>query len=212
VSVDFTGFQGETDRLLIRPYTTTDLAAHLDLHSRPDVVRFIPWGVQDEAGSRAAIERSQKLVWEGDDDSVKLAGFEKETRRLVGDFVIMLRSVEHGNGEVGYVVHPDFQGRGFATEAAGAMLQLAFDELGMRRMIARLDPRNVASARVLERLGMRREAHLVKNEWFKGELADEYDYALLAEEWESSPTRSLISWKTVAPAPESNRASVSPPA
>jgi len=210
--MDFTGFRGETARMLIRPYAATDLAAYLDLHSRADVVRYIPWDVLDEAGSAAAIERAQKLAWEGDDDAVKLAGFENGTGRLVGDFIIMLRSVEHGNGEVGYVVHPDFQGRGLATEGAAAMLQLAFDELGMRRMIARLDTRNIASVRVLERLGMRREAHLIKNEWFKGELGDEYDYALLADEWASNPTRSLISWKTVAPAAESRRASVSPPA
>ena len=92
------------------------------------------------------------------------------------------------------------------------MLQLAFDELGMRRMIARIDARNTASARVLEKLGMRREAHLIQNELFKGEWTDEYDYALLADEWMSNPTRSLISWTTVAPAADSDRASVSPPA
>ena len=205
--VDFTGFEGETARLRLRPYAESDLPAHVELYRREDVVRYIPFGVLDEQGRATAIKRSQKLLWEGDDDSVKLAAFDKETGRLVGDFVMMLRSVEHGNGEVGYVVHPDFHGRGFATEGAGAMLQLAFDELGMRRMVARLDTRNVASAKVLERLGMRLEAHLIKNEFFKGELGDEYDYALLAEEWVSNPTRSLISWKIVAPASESSRAS-----
>ncbi len=210
--MDFSGFRGETARLRLRPYAATDLTAFLDLHSREEVVRYIPWGVLDEPACVAAIERSQRLGWESDGDAVKLAALDKESGRLAGELIIMLRSVEHGNGEVGYVLHPDFQGRGLATEGAGAMLQLAFEQLGMRRMIARLDTRNVSSVRVLDRLGMRREAHLVKNEWFKGELGDEYDYALLAEEWASRPTRSLISWTTVAPAEESSRASVSPPA
>jgi RimJ/RimL family protein N-acetyltransferase len=210
--VDFAGFQGETARLRVRPYAAEDLAEHLDLHSREDVVRYLPWDVRDEEACAAAIERSQKLVWADNGDSVNLGAFDKESGRLVGEFIIMLRSVEHGGGEVGYVVHPDFHGRGLAAEGASAMLQLAFDELRMHRMIARLDTRNVASVRVLERLGMRREAHLRQNEWFKGEWSDEYDYALLADEWASNPTRSLISWKTVAPAPANSRASVSPPA
>jgi len=210
--MDFSGFEGETERLRLRPYAQTDLPAHLDLHSREDVVRYLPWDVRNEKESAAAIERSRQLRWEHDDDSVNLAGFEKASGRLVGEFIIMLRAVDHRGGEVGYVVHPDFAGLGFATEGAGAMLQLAFDELGMHRMIARVDARNGGSGRVLEKLGFRREAHLVKNEWFKGEWGDEYDYALLEEEWASNPSRSLISWKTTAPDSASDRASVSPPA
>lgn len=210
--MDFTGFEGETERLRLRPYSVDDLAVHNDLHRRADVVRYLPWDVRDEAASVAAIKRSQELRWEKNDDSVNLAAFEKATGRHVGEFIIMLRALEHRGGEVGYVVHPDFAGKGYATEGAGAVLQLAFDELGMRRMIARIDARNEASARVLEKLGMRREAHLVQNELFKGEWTDEYDYALLADEWTSNPTRSLISWTTVAPAADSDRASVSPPA
>ena len=63
------------------------------------------------------------------------------------------------------------------------MLAIAFDQLGLRRVIARIDPRNLASARVLAKLGMRHEAHLVQNELFKGEWTDEDDFAILREEW-----------------------------
>ena len=71
---------------------------------------------------------------------------------------------EHRQGEIGFLFHPDHQGRGYATEAAEAMLALAFETYELHRVVGRLEPRNVASARVLEKLGMRREAHLIENE------------------------------------------------
>jgi RimJ/RimL family protein N-acetyltransferase len=92
-------------------------------------------------------------------------------------------SREHRQGEIGYVFHPDHGGSGYATEAAEVMLRLGFDQLGLHRVIGRLDGRNTASARVLQRLGMRREAHFTQNEFYKGEWADEVVYAMLEDEW-----------------------------
>jgi RimJ/RimL family protein N-acetyltransferase len=102
---------------------------------------------------------------------------------LVGEVVLHYRSVEHSLGEVGFTLHPDHGGRGYATEAAAVMLELGFDGFGLHRIIGRLDARNDRSARVLERLGMRREAHLRENEWVKGEWTDEIVYAVLHREW-----------------------------
>ena len=76
-------------------------------------------------------------------------------------------------------------GAALAAEAAHAVLHLAFGDLGLHRVIARIDARNMASARLVARLGMRQEAHLIENEWFKGEWTDELDFALLASEWPS---------------------------
>jgi RimJ/RimL family protein N-acetyltransferase len=80
---------------------------------------------------------------------------------------------------------PDFGGHGYATEAARALLRLGFDELGLHRIVARLDERNESSAKLARRLGMRQEARLVHNEFFKGEWSTELDFAMLAEEWRS---------------------------
>ena len=108
-----------------------------------------------------------------------------QTGELVGDCVLMLRSKEHEQGEVGYVFNPAYHGRGYATEAVGALLRLGFEGLGLHRIAGHLDARNIASARVLERAGLRREAHLVENEFVKGEWADELIYAILRREWEA---------------------------
>ena len=181
---DFTGFTTETARMRLRTYTDGDFDAFFDLHRREDVARFLPWHPRDEQAAREALARHQRLTVEVADQGVTLAGFDKETGRLVGDFVLILRSVEHRRGEVGYVLHPHFAGRGLATEGARVMLDLAFDKLGLRRVIGRIDARNRASARVLTKLGLRHEAHLVQNELFKGEWTDEDDFAILHEEWQ----------------------------
>ena len=210
--MDFAGYRAETERLVLRPYALTDYDEFHDLHGRDDVARYLPWETRDAEASRKALERHQTAVLENDGDGVTLAAFDKESGRLVGEFVLFLRNVEHRGGEVGYVLHPDFWRRGLATEGARAMLEIGFDALGMHRIIARIDARNTGSAAVLERLGMRREAVLVKNEWFKGEWGDEADYALLEEEWANLPTRSIIASNTSAPAAASAEGDASPPA
>jgi RimJ/RimL family protein N-acetyltransferase len=182
--VNFRGYQATTERMLLRPYSLDDYEAFLDLHARDEVARYLPWPTRDEKTAREALERHQRLELETDGQGVTLAGFDKETGRLVGEFVLFLRSVEHLRGEVGYVVHPDFWGQGRAVEGSRHLLGIAFGELGLRRVIARIDARNQGSAAVLRKLGMRHEAHLVQNELFKGEWADEDDFAILRSEWE----------------------------
>ncbi|HET8718899.1 MAG TPA: GNAT family N-acetyltransferase [Nocardioidaceae bacterium] len=186
--------QGRTERLELRAYRPEDLAAFADLHAREDVTRYLPWPVRDADAARAALERHQRMRLDRDGDGITLAGFEPDTGRLVGEFVLILRSNEHGGGELGYLLHPDFQGRGLATEGARAALELAFERLRWRRVIARIDARNTASARVLQRLGMRHEAHLVQNELFKGEWSDEDDYAMLSAEWSASRPAHVVTW------------------
>jgi len=106
----------------------------------------------------------------------------RTTGELVGHLTLIV-TPEHRQGEIGFIFHPDHQGHGYATEAARALIAYAFEHYALHRVYGRLEPRNEASARVLEKLGMRREAHLIENEWVKGEWQSEAVYALLAREW-----------------------------
>ena len=72
---------------------------------------------------------------------------------------------------------------GYNGAGKSSLLRIAFEELDLHRVIGRIDARNEASGRVLERLGMRREAHLIDNEWIKGEWTSEIAYGILADEW-----------------------------
>ncbi len=173
-----------TERLLLRLYTEADLDDVHDIQSRPEVARYLYWGARDRRQARGSLKQkiaSSALREEGDDLTlaVELPG----TGKVIGDVLLVYLSREYRQGEIGYIFHPDHGGRGYATEAAAVMLRLAFEVYGLHRVTGRLDARNTASARVLERLGMRREAHLVQNEFVKGEWTDEVVYAILEDEW-----------------------------
>jgi RimJ/RimL family protein N-acetyltransferase len=173
-----------TERLLLRPFATTDFDALLAIQSRADVARYLYWDPRTSAEVREALAakiRATAIVSEG--DNLSLAAELRSTGELIGDCNLHWTSAEHRQGEIGFVFHPDHHGRGYATEAAEALLALAFDGLRVHRVIGRLEARNAASARVLERLGMRKEAHLVENEHVKGEWQSEVIYALLDREW-----------------------------
>jgi len=172
----------ETKRLLLRPLQAGDADAIYAYLSREDVCRYLlhPPRTFGEVEDRIAASRSE-MTEAG--QAMLLGVTERESGALVGDAVLFWRNAEHRGGEVGYVFNPDYSGRGYATEASAALLRLGFDELGLHRIEGRIDARNTPSARVLERLGMRREAHFVQNEFIRGEWTDEVVYAVLAAEW-----------------------------
>jgi RimJ/RimL family protein N-acetyltransferase len=177
-----------TPRLELRPLTSGDLDGLLSYRSLPDVCRYLPFEPMTEAvlKARLASDLTRRVI-EAEGQAATLGVHLRSTQVLIGDVVLFLRSVVHRGGELGYVFHPDAAGHGYATEASAAMLELAFGELGLHRVIARLDARNTASARLAARLGMRQEAHFVRDEWFKGEWSDTLVYAMLAQEWHGPP-------------------------
>jgi RimJ/RimL family protein N-acetyltransferase len=173
-----------TERLLLRPFAPGDLDALAAIHGDERVVRYLYWDVRDRATLAGVLEeKARRTRLEREDDALNLAAVLPGTGALVADLTLIWTSEEHHQGEVGYILHPAHEGCGYATEGARAMLALGFEGLGLHRIVGRLDGRNDASARVLERLGMRREAHLVENERVKGVWTDELVYALLAREW-----------------------------
>lgn len=176
----------ETERLVLRLLEDGDVPAMTSYRGDPEVCRYLPFEPQSADDIRGRIGRlfgSTELA--GDNAGVVVGAFRRDDGLLVGDFVLFHLDETHGTAEIGWVIRPDLTGRGYASEAATALLDAAFRIFGVRRVVARIDAENTASARLAERLGMRLEAHLVRNEWFAGRWADELDYAILAEEWRS---------------------------
>lgn len=174
-----------TERLLLRPFTDADLDALQAMHGRQDVTRYLYWEPRSREDTRELLGRLKRMTgFEGDGDALRLAAGLKGSRDVVGDFSLWRTSAEHNQAEIGFVVHPDHHGKGYATEAASVLLRIGFEEARFHRIVGRCDARNDASARLMERLGMRREAHLRENEFVKGEWTDELVYAILAREWE----------------------------
>jgi RimJ/RimL family protein N-acetyltransferase len=178
------GYPIRTERLLLRPLAAGDADAMLAYRGRLDVSQYVPFEPmsRDDILERIAGQWSRtELTDEG--QRLTLGAEVAETGELAGDVILMWHSREHAGGEVGYVLNPALGGHGYATEAAQAMLRLGFEELGLHRIVARIDEDNEPSAKLARRLGMRQEARLVHNEFFKGRWSNELDFAMLAEEW-----------------------------
>jgi RimJ/RimL family protein N-acetyltransferase len=173
----------ETERLRLRLLVPGDLAALLAFESRADVCRWLYWGPRSEEECREALERKIARARDAPETGVALAVELKATGAVIGHTDLSPGEAVHRQGELGFVFHPDHHGRGYATEAARAMLRLAFEGYGLHRVEGRAEPRNTASIRVLERIGMRREGLLRENEWVKGEWQSEVVYALLEYDW-----------------------------
>ena len=173
-----------TERLLLRPFDEDDFAALQDLYGRPEVVRWLYWEPLTADGVRELLDRIKPMTgFDDETDALRLAAVLADSGSLIGDVSIRRLSREHAQGEIGFVVSPAHQGRGYATEASRELLRYGFEDQGLHRIVGRAELRNDASARVLERLGMRREAELHENEWVKGEWQGEVVYAMLAAEW-----------------------------
>jgi RimJ/RimL family protein N-acetyltransferase len=179
-----------TARLSLRPFSPGDLQDLFAIHSRPEVSRFLYWEARDLEQVRRVLDtKLRQSVVDGEGQSLVLAVALRETGTVVGEVNLHWLSREHRQGEIGFVFHPGYQGRGLATEAAEVLLRLGFADLGLHRIIGRCDAQNLPSARLMERLGMRREAHFVHNEIFKGEWGDELVYAMLDHEWKARSSR-----------------------
>ncbi len=174
----------ETERLRLRPFGPDDLEALFAIQADESVARWLYNDPRTLVETRELLARKiGGAALHGEGEWLSAAAVLRTTGELVGDVSLHWASEAHGQGELGFVVHPEHQGRGYATEASRPLLDFAFGPLGLHRVIGRLEPRNAGSARVLEKLGMRREAHLVENEWVKGAWQSELVYAMLAREW-----------------------------
>ena len=173
----------ETERLILRPIETGDWQAIHRFTSLPEVVRYLHDEPFTEDDSRAFAARWADQARQNSDWPEVLAVLLRADGRLIGYVPFERYNPQYRTREIGWVFHPEAHGQGYATEAARAVLGLAFETLGVHRVIATCDPRNTASYRVMEKLGMRREGRHVKAVKIHGESCDEYFYAILAEEW-----------------------------
>jgi len=174
----------EAERIVLRRFTMRDLPVFVAYRSDPDVARYQGWEAPYPRATGARMIRD--LLRQHPDTPGQWFQFGIELRatgELVGDCASGTDLEDPRQAEVGFTLRPDFQGRGYATEAARALLGYLFGARAKHRVTARCDPRNTASVGVLGRLGMRREGHLLESTWAKGEWTDDLLFAILEHEW-----------------------------
>jgi len=176
----------ETDRLILRPLCADDVDDLLEYQSHPEIVRYIPWPERTreqviEALDKAISECKNSLVESG--DFILLAWELKSTGKVIGQSNSGLESTRDQLADIGWVTHQDFQRQGYAFEATNALMNYIFTNFPIHRIIANIDTRNPESAKLAEKLGMRREGEFIDSEFFKGDWCSMWLYAILKEEF-----------------------------
>jgi aminoglycoside 6'-N-acetyltransferase len=173
-----------TARLTLRRFRAEDAAALAAYRSDPEVARYQGWEppfLEEQAAAFIASLEATHPDTPG--EWFQLAVTERPSDALIGDIGIGPDGDDHRLARIGFTLASAHQGRGLATEAVTAVLDHLFRARGKHRVAADCDVRNTASVALLERVGMRREAHHLASAWWQGEWTDEYVYAVLAEEW-----------------------------
>lgn len=174
----------QTSRLTLREYEASDLDGLTSLYSREDVNRYLYSEPKNKDQMRSVLEaklnRSREII---DKNVMPVAVVLRDTNRLVGDFMLRWTADQHRQGEIGGSLHPDFQGQGLAVETYAELLEIGFSDFNLHRIFGRCDGRNSASIRALEKVGLQREAHLIENEFVKGEWTDEVVLAIRRNQW-----------------------------
>jgi RimJ/RimL family protein N-acetyltransferase len=178
-----------TRRLVLRDFRESDWEAVREYQSDPCYLRFNPWTERTEAEVRAFVQRFLDQQSEEPRTRFQLALVLKEEDRLIGNCGIRVHDPALREAEIGYEIAPRHWGKGYATEAASEILRFGFEELELHRITAWCVAENLASARVLEKIGMRPEGHLREKEFFKGRWWDQRIFAILDCECQAPPRR-----------------------
>lgn len=173
-----------TQRLLLRPLQTKDIDVIVAYRNDPEVAALQDW---DLPVSRERVERhvADQSGWDDiTPGEPRQIGIEREGQ-LVGDLYVGLD--EHGGvAEIGFTLAREHQCQGYALEAASAVVADLVERLGCHRVVGQLSPRNVRSARLLERLGMHVESFAPRSYWCRGAWDDNLVYAMTDEQWRAS--------------------------
>lgn len=168
-----------TERLELRPYRSEDTEWVASVYGRPDVSRFLlgyPW-TREEAQENV-MRRMTRDDLDGPSGSLNLVI--DQGHQSIGNVSLWFTDKSLGLAEIGWVLDPDYGGQGYAREAVRAVIQLGFEQHGLHRIVAEMDARNDASARLASSVGMRCEAHHLQDCWSKGEWTDSLIYAMLS--------------------------------
>jgi RimJ/RimL family protein N-acetyltransferase len=174
----------QTERLRLRPFRDADLAAFVAYRSDPEIARYQSWDSSYSMADAESFLHSQRGVEFGrPGEWLQLAIVERATERLCGDCAVRVATDQPATAEIGVTVAAASQGKGVATEAVAAVVTELFEQLGLHRVFADADDRNLPVQRLLEQLGFRCEARLVEADWFKDEWSTLRVYGVLEREW-----------------------------
>jgi RimJ/RimL family protein N-acetyltransferase len=173
----------ETDRLILRSFKDSDLEPFLAYRNDPDVARYQSWDVPYSRERAIRFIQETQAVEISSRRWLQIAVELKSLHQMIGDVAFSIKPDDARQAAIGYSLAGPYWRNGYAFEAVSRLLMFLFEGLHLHRVVAECDVENVGSWKLLEKVGFRREAHLVEHINFKGVYGSEYHYALLMREW-----------------------------
>lgn len=170
-------------RLVLRDFTLDDWPSVYAYASRPEASRFQAWEPNSPGDSQAYVAGAVAAAGDDPRTLFRLAVVLSAQATVIGAGDLKIGSRPFRTGEIGYIIHPHYWGHGYAAEVARLLLAFGFVSLGLHRISGTCDPRNVASARVLEKVGMQYEGHLRETLLLRDGWRDSTLYSILEHEW-----------------------------
>ncbi len=177
-----------TERLILRRFTYNDVQDIIGIVSHPSVARVTTNLEANESKVKEYIDKQNSYQPFEKDKYYDLA-IERKDGKVMG--LLGLMCVDHKQALIGWALGIDYRGNGYVTEGARSLMMYGFSELGLHRIYAKTSNINTPSWKVMERVGMRKEAHLCESEFRDGEWIDVLIYAILARDMRSSPRDGL---------------------
>ena len=177
----------ETPRLHARPFHPADAEAFAAYRAQPQVERYQSWSNYTLEQGRTLINSMQNIQPGIPGEWYQFALERRADGILIGDVALKVNDTEKSEAELGFTLAPEHQGHGYGREAVLGLLGYAFEQLHLHRILAVTDALNDSAARLLERVGMRREAHFHENVFFKGTWGSEFVFGILDREWTAGP-------------------------
>ena len=178
-----------TERLLLREFVFDDWPAVLAYQKDPRYLEYYPQPTRGESDAKEFVRWFLDEQAESPRRRFQLATVLRESSELIGNCGIRRKPDNEWEADIGYEIAPECWGRGYATEAATALVEHGFSEMGLHRISSWCIAENGASVSVLRKLGLREEGRFRENEFFKGRWWDTLVFGLLMEEWAGSTGR-----------------------
>ena len=172
-----------TPRLELREYIETDIQGVHFYAKDPETVRYMTWGPNTRKDTEDFIQLAITQQSIKPRVNYHFVVTLKESKQIIGGCGIHVRQSKHKLAEIGYCFAKQFWGQGYATETVGSLLEFGFEKMQIHRFVAGCDPNNIPSERVLQKNGLRKEAHFAQALWHRGKWRDSLLYAILDSEW-----------------------------
>jgi aminoglycoside 6'-N-acetyltransferase len=178
----------ETKRLILRPFQASDCDPFVTYRNDPLVAQYQGWDTPYSLAQASQFVEAMGQSRPGVPGEWYQFALElKASGAMIGDCAFYLLAEDTRQAEIGFTLARPYQGQGYGTESVTRLLAYLFETFALHRVQANCDVENIASMKLMERLGMRREAHFVENVWYKGRWSSEYWYGLLRCEWLAWP-------------------------